>query len=133
MDATDFSPRMPGQLVPTIEGAVAFLPSPAPRVLSLPPEGQVLLSEADHQLGCLSGATPVGLNPYLVGSPLLRREAIVSSRIEGTYTTPKQLVLLEAGQAVPNASEERVNDTREVVNYIRAMEAGIEMLDKLPL
>lgn len=91
------------------------------------------LSEADYALGRLAGASGRLLNPYLVGQPLLRREAILSSRIEGTYTTPEQLVLLEAGAARVGSDMKATEDTREVLNYVRAMEHGLDLLEKLPV
>ena len=90
-----------------------------------------LLSDADYALGRLAGASGRLLNPYLVGQPLLRREAILSSRIEGTYTTPEQLVLLEAGAARVGSDAKAAEDTREVLNYMRAMEHGLHLLQKL--
>jgi Fic family protein len=69
------------------------------------------------------------VNPYLVGSPLLRREAILSSRIEGTITTPEQLVLLEATGTTTDLS----GDTKEVLNYTSAMNLGLNLLEKLPI
>jgi Fic family protein len=63
------------------------------------------------------------VNPYLVASPLLHREAILSSRIEGTISTPEQLVLFEAGVAA--ASDREREDTLEVRNYVQAMEHGL--------
>ena len=91
-----------------------------------------LLSEADFALGRLAGSARRLLNPYLIGQPLLRREAILSSRIEETVTTPEQLVLLEAG--VPDTQDARAAaDTREVLNYVRAKEPGLERLKAIPV
>lgn len=104
-----------------------------PVELSLGPQTIRLLSEGDYAVGRLAGAAGRLLNPYLVGQPLLRREAILSSRIEGTYTTPEQLVLLEAGDARPKGDARAADDTREVLNYVRAMEHGLELLKTLPV
>jgi Fic family protein len=111
---------------------LAFVPDPMPADIPLGLETVRLLSQADYAVGRLAGATGRLINPYLVGQPLLRREAILSSRIEGTFTTPEQLVLLEAGAPArggPRAAE----DTREVLNYVRAMERGLELLKTLPV
>lgn len=104
-----------------------------PAELTLGPAAVRLLSEADYSLGHLAGSAGRLVNPYLIGQPLLRREAILSSRIEGTFTTPEQLVLLEAG--VPPAGQDaRVTaDTLEVLNYVRAMERGLELLKTIPV
>ena len=91
-----------------------------------------LLSEAEFALGRLAGSARRLLNPYLIGQPLLRREAILSSRIEGTFTTPEQLVLLEAG--VPDTQDAHAAaDTREVLNYVRALEHGLQRLKTIPV
>ncbi len=110
---------------------MAFVPSPLPGLLPL--EGATLhyLARAERALGELSGVTGRLVNPYLLGSPLLRREAILSSRIEGTYATAEQLVLLEAGSPPPD--ERQRQDTREVLNYIEAMRLGLKMLRTLPV
>ncbi len=92
-----------------------------------------LLSEADYALGRLAGSAGRLVNPYLIGQPLLRREAILSSRIEGTFTTPEQLVLLEAGVPPTGQDARAAADTREVLNYVRAMERGLELLKTLPV
>ena len=88
-----------------------------------------LLSDAEHAIGRLVGAVGRTVNPFLVGSPLLHREAILSSRIEGTIATPEQLVLAEL--AGPSKAGEDVGDAEEVVNYMRAMRHGLR--PKLPM
>ncbi|MDO8834212.1 MAG: Fic/DOC family N-terminal domain-containing protein, partial [Vicinamibacterales bacterium] len=57
----------------------------------------------------------------------------LSSRIEGTYTTPEQLVLLEAGAARVGGDAKAAEDTQEVLNYVRAMDHGLRLLQKLPV
>jgi Fic family protein len=88
-----------------------------------------LLSDAEHAIGRLVGAVRRTVNPFLVGSPLLHREAILSSRIEGTIATPEQLVLAEL--VGPSNAGEDVGDAEEVVNYMRAMHHGLR--SKLPM
>jgi cell filamentation protein, protein adenylyltransferase len=90
-----------------------------------------LLSRASHALGELSGVTRPLRNPYLLGSALLRREAILSSRIEGTITSSEQLVLFEAGAPIEDRRERE--DAREVLNYVHAMERGLRRLSKPPM
>src|SRR5437762_1608210 len=98
MNPNDFAEGYPGRLVPTDEGALAFVPSPIPRRVDLQPQVLRLLSAADDAVGRLAGIIGRLVNPYLVAFPLLRREAILSSRIEGTLTTAEDLVLMEAGE-----------------------------------
>jgi Fic family protein len=73
------------------------------------------------------------VTPYLVWSPLLHREAILSSRIEGTITTPEQLVLLEAASKAGQPKRSHSTDTQEVLNYIKAMYFGLNRLKELPV
>lgn len=131
MLAQDFLPSAPGRLVPTVGGAVAFAPAPLPRRLDLSPRLVRLLGQAEHALGRLDGLGHHGFDPFLVGAPLLHREAIVSSRIESTVTTPEDLALHEAGAALPEARRE--SDAREVANYVRAMRHGLDRLPQIPL
>lgn len=72
-------------------------------------------------------------NPYLISSPLLHREAILSSRMEGTFTTPEQLALLEAEEVDESPSRKRDEDTAEVLNYVRAMQHGLARLERIPV
>lgn len=120
-------------MVPTVDGALAFVPAPIPRDLPLDGMTIGLLSAADHALGRLDGITDRLVNPYLVGSPLLHREAILSSKIEGTVTTPEQLVLLEVAEDPRRGSQAPDPDTVEVLNYIHAMNHGLERLEDLPV
>ena len=131
MEAKDFQAASPGSLVPSIDGALAFVPGPLPRLLPVAGSTARLLSRANHALGELSGVARPLKNPYLLGSALLRREAILSSRIEGTVTSSEQLVLFEAGAPIDDGRERR--DAREVLNYMHAMERGLRRLPKLPM
>lgn len=133
MKASDFNRLMPGRLVPAIDGAVAFVPSPIPRDLELDIATVGLLAAAENAVGRLTGTIGRLVNPYLVGSPLLRREAILSSRIEGTITTPEELVLFEVSRGSASPLVSNVEDTREVFNYMRAMEHGLKLLRELPI
>jgi Fic family protein len=129
MDPSLFLPNCPGRLVKTVEDALAFVPHPLPPVLAADWETAAKASSADNALGRLEGAARNLKNPYLLIGPLQRREAIVSSRIEGTITTAKQLVLYEAANLATASSSE----TREVHNYVRALEYGLEQLPTLPV
>ncbi len=129
MRPADFSPESPGRLVEIPLGVAAFVPDPMPDELALDHVVIRLLSDAEHAIGRLVGAVGRTVNPFLVGSPLLHREAILSSRIEGIIATPEQLVLAEL--AGPSDTGEDVGDAEEVVNYMRAMRHGLR--SKLPM
>ena len=87
------------------------------------------LSAADRAIGRLAGEGRRLPNPHLLMRPFLRKEAVLSSRIEGTQATLGELLAAEAGAAV----ERSPADLREVGNYVTALEYGLERLDTLPL
>jgi Fic family protein len=87
------------------------------------------LSTADWSAGQLAGEGRRLANPHLLVRPFIRREAVLSSRIEGTETTLGELLAAEAGAAV----ERSPADLREVANYVVALEYGVERLQALPL
>jgi Fic family protein len=68
-------------------------------------------------------------NPHLLIGPFLRREAVSSSRIEGTVTNLEQLLLFEADPSEGDQSDDR----REVSNYVRALRYGLDRLRTLPV
>lgn len=128
MNPHDFSAAAPGKLVPTIMGQTAFIPNKLPPTVDLEPIQQ-LLSSADQKLGELRGVGHYLPNPYLLIRPLQRREAIASSNIEGTYISLPELLMFESGFEDHN----RAPDTIEVHNYIKALQAGFELLDTVPI
>lgn len=112
---------------PIADGAYAYFPPPAPAEIGLSPRLINLLADANRALGDLEGTGRHIANPRLLIGPYLRREAILSSRIEGTQTLFSELVLFEAGDAAPEP------DMREVLNYVEALELGIERLPVIPV
>jgi Fic family protein len=93
-----------------------------------------LLARAERSLGHLTGTLRAAgrhVSPLLVSAALQRREAISSSRIEGTNTTPEQLVLLELDPAQSGAGDDP--DTREVLNYLTALQHGFKQLEHIPV
>ena len=87
------------------------------------------LSAADQAVGRLAGEGRQLPNPHLLIRPFLRREAVLSSRIEGTQATLGELLAVEAGAKVARSPA----DLREVTNYVAALEYGVERLRALPL
>jgi Fic family protein len=128
MDPELFKKSTSGRLVPTVGGGQAFVPNPLPPELEL---GSLLdlVAEASEGLGELRGLGRQLTNPYLLARPLQHREAVSSSNIEGTYTSLTDLALLEAGAD----GAARPTDTREVLNYVQALDTGIERLSELPV
>lgn len=105
----------------------AFLPAPIPRTLTLGSSTVFHLSEADRAVGSLAGLGSRLPNPHLLIQPYLRREAVASTRIEGTQSTLGEVLSAEAQLRVTT------EDQREVLNYVRALERGMELLPELPL
>ena len=121
MNPEHFRNSPSGHLIPTIQGCFAFVPNPLP-----PPSVDLLpllpaVARATHALGELSGIGQTLPNPFLLIRPFMRMEAIASSKIEGTVTTPSELFMLEVSDDAKARS-----DTREVRNYIRAMQHGLD-------
>ena len=87
------------------------------------------MSAADRAVGRLAGEGRLLPNLHVLIRPFVRREAVLSSRIEGTQATLGELLAAEAGAAV----ERSPADLREVANYVVALEYGVERLAGLPL
>ena len=108
-------------------GYRAFVPNPLPPEppLVFSSELMSLLSEADRKLGRLDGVTQVLHNPDLFVSMYVKKEALLSSQIEGTQASLQDVLAIE---------ESRLNDdTLEVANYIEAMNFGLDRLREFPL
>ena len=121
--------RSPGGYVAGPEGSRAFVPAPLPPSIRWTPALVRSLSEADRAVGELAGEGKRLPNPHLLIRPFLHREAVLSSRIEGTQATLGELLAAEAGASVDRSPA----DLREVANYVGALEYGVERLATLPL
>lgn len=119
----------PGSYVAVSGGGRAFVPAPLPPKLDLTPDLLHAASEASLVLGRLAGLGARIRNPHLLLRPFMRREAVLSSRIEGTQATLGELLADEAGIAVDRAPD----DLKEVRNYVLALEKGASLLKELPL
>jgi len=112
-------------------GYRAFIPKPLPvdPPLIIDQELWATLSSADRALGRLDGATEVLPNPYLFVAMYARREAVLSSQIEGTQASLVEVLEYEAAAARKGLR----GDVAEVVNYVRAMNHGLKRLESLPV
>ncbi len=108
-------------------GYVAYFPHTLPRLLAISPENLLRIADAEAALGRLAGAGRLLPDPHLLVQPYLRREAVASTRIEGTQASLVEVFDAEAGDEPLGA------DVEEVVNYVRAMEGGLRRLETLPL
>ena len=116
-------------MVRTATGYSAFVPRPLPPDLSLGPQLIGVLSQADRTLGHLAGVGETLPNPYLLIGPFARREAVLSSRIEGTQASASDLFFFEAAPE----GRPRVEDVREVANYVGALRTALDPDRALPV
>ena len=120
-----------GKYLTQPHGYRAFIPE------SLPPDPpirisgalQEQLSKADRALGRLDGSILTLPNPDLFVFMYIRKEAVLSSQIEGTESSLQDVLAAEARLLNP----EQPHDVGEVVNYVHAMSYGLERLDHLPV
>ena len=129
MDGERLKRHPHGRTVRGRGGYLAFVPAPLPPPIAWDAELVGTLSRADQAIGRLAGEGRRFPNPHLFISPFLHREAVLSSRIEGTRTTLGELLAARAG--VPSGSDPA--DLREVGNYVAALEYGLDRLNTLPL
>ncbi len=109
------------------EGYSAFIPAPLPPrpPLEFDAELREALERASHALGRLDGVSTV-LEPDLLLYMYVRKEAVLSSQIEGTQSTLTDLLQYENAEA-PGVPEE---DVREVSRYVAALQHGVDRMRK---
>lgn len=130
--ATDAAMRYrAGRTIAQPTGYRAFFPAPLPPQPPLRLEGELhaLLSHADRALGRLDGSIQTLPNPDLFVFMYVRKEAVLSSQIEGTQSSLQDLLAAEAHILAPD----RPRDVDEVVNYVAAMNYGLARLQELPV
>lgn len=120
-----------GRYITQLTGYQAFIPAPLPPdpPIQITGELQVLLSQADRGLGRLDGSIQTLPNPDWFVYMYVRKEAVLSSQIEGTQSSLQDVLVAEAKILAPN----RPQDVNEVVNYVRAMNYGLKRLAELPV
>ena len=120
-----------GQYVEQLTGYKAFIPNPLPPNPSINMDQELwqLLSQSDRALGRLDGATDALPNPDLFVFMYVRKEAVLSSQIEGTQASLMDVLEFESKAFEP----ENPIDVEEVVNYVAAINYGLERLVTLPV
>lgn len=120
-----------GRYVMQPAGHRAFMPAALPPDPPLDVSDRLLslLSQADQALGRLDGAAEILPNPDLFVFMFVRKEALLSSEIEGTRATLIDILEYEAGNARPGTAE----DAQEVVNYIQALNHGLIRIAEIPV
>ena len=127
MRSEQFVPTQRRHVVRAEGGYWAFVPPPLPP--DVPPSVDLMrrLSAADRALGELAGVGRELPNPHLLSRALLRREAVLSSRIEGKQASLSDLVLFEI------SGDDARGDAREVYNYLQAVDHVLDPDRRLPL
>ncbi|WP_321184136.1 Fic family protein [Embleya scabrispora] len=106
----------------------AFLPSPLPSTPHLSQRTYKLAGDAQMAIGRLDFAVRRLPEPALLVRPALRREAISTSALEGTYAPVEEVFEAEFVDAQQQSAA-----TREILNYVRAAERGLELIEKKPI
>jgi Fic family protein len=132
MIISQFRPDAPGKLIAATDAlgsrGHAFLPDPLPPKAEFGTKSiRLALSEADREIGRLDSVAKRIERPHLLFRAFIRREALLSSRIEGTHTTLADLVKYEATR-IP-----RTADDVHVENYVRAFLYGRTRVAELPV
>ncbi|MCZ7396041.1 MAG: Fic family protein [Candidatus Methanoperedens sp.] len=120
-----------GKFVMQSGGYKAFIPAPLPPAppIEYDDELQLLLSKADRDLARLDGITTVLPNADLFIAMYVKKEALLSSQIEGTQASLEGVLEFEADLT----PKEDVNEIKDVINYIKALNYGMSRLNELPM
>jgi Fic family protein len=123
--------RVTGAYHRQVENYAAFVPHnlPPTPAIEYDDEMQTLLSRADRALGRLDGSIQALPNPELFVFMYVRKEAVLSSQIEGTQASLADVLEVEAKLFDPM----RPDDTDEILNYVTALNFGLSRLETLPL
>lgn len=125
----DFTKSPAGQIIKSQSGYTAFVPNPLPPKIQWNTQVVNALSRADYLLGKLAREGSKLPNPHLLIRPFIAREAVLSSKIEGTQATLGEILAASAGINV----QRNPDDLQEVQNYIAALDYAIRRLNDFPL
>lgn len=129
MKPEDFTAARRNHLVAIEHGLWAYVPPDLPHEIDLSREAILAMSAADRAIGALDGLGGWMPNPYLLVQPFLHREAVLSSRIEGTQASLSDLAVFEAAAPATGLP----SDVREVANYVKALELALAPERDLPV
>ncbi|MEV0649207.1 Fic family protein [Phytomonospora sp. NPDC050363] len=128
MFENQFAPDQRHNLITVGQGATAFMPPPLPPEIVFDRTLVGLSAAAERAVGELAGLGRMLPNPEIMTAPITRREAVQSSRIEGTRASESELALFELDAIVDPR-----DDIREVLNYVKALELVTAPDRRLPL
>jgi Fic family protein len=120
-----------GRYVKQPTGYSAFVPKPLPPnpPIKYDEQMQALLSKADRAIARLDGMVMVLPNPDLFIAMYVKKEALLSSQIEGTQASFEGILKFEADMK----PKDDINEIKDVVNYVKALNYGVERLVEIPL
>jgi Fic family protein len=130
MNPKDFRDSTAGKVVRTPKGYWTFIPRPLPPIIQWSPKLISAVGVAERSMGKLDSLANTLPSPRIIVRPFVRREAVLSSRIEGTQASLGDVYVYEAAQL---SYLEPGTDVREVHNYVKALEYGLERLGSLPV
>jgi Fic family protein len=129
MRAEEFTLASPGELLEIDDkGGVAFEPYPLPPEITIDTDLARRIGDTERILGRLDGRGHGLANPYILVQPFLRREALASSRIEGTTAVIEEVLRFEAGEP----QTKNPDDVQEVINYLNALRYGLSRPSERP-
>jgi Fic family protein len=130
MNQKDFRNSEAGKVIRAKTGYWAFVPARLPPTINWSEPLVKALSDAERELSKLATLSSSYPFPRILTQPFVRREAVLSSRIEGTRASLVDLYNYEASQL---SFLEEGSDVNEVFNYVRAMDYGLARLKELPV
>ena len=136
MDLRNFEKSPTGSLEPIeveergeIVAHAAFIPDDLPASLSLSPSTWTSAMAAVEMLGRLDAVTTeLGVDPVLLSKPTVRREAVSTSALEGTFAPAEDVLKSEVDMDLP-----RTAAVQEVLNYVDATNHGVQRIGELPI
>ncbi len=130
MTPEDFKTTAAGEVIQSRKGYWTFIPDPLPPSMRWSSSLISAVGTAERALGKLDSLASTLPSPHILVRPFVRREAVLSSRIEGTRASLNDIYIYDATQL---SYLESTTDVREVHNYIKAMDYGIERQSSLPV
>ncbi|MBN2116527.1 MAG: Fic family protein [Anaerolineales bacterium] len=130
MNPKDFRNSEAGKVIRAKTGYWAFIPARLPPAVNWSEPLVKVLSEAERELSKLATLSSSYPFPRILIQSFVRREAVLSSRIEGTRASLVDLYNYEASQL---SFLEEGSDVNEVFNYVRALDYGLARLKELPV
>ena len=130
MDPKDFQTSSAGKVIHNRKGFWTFIPNSLPPTIQWSPALISAVGDAERTLAKLDSLANTLPSPHILVRSYTRREAVLSSRIEGTRASLNDVYIYEATRL---SYLEPTSDAREVHNYVKALEHGMERLSSLPV